>query len=95
MVISDKCYISHFSVHATQNYLLKSKHREFPGGLLVKDPALSLLWLSPWLGNFYMPQVPSKKKKKKSNEVRDRDGTVLSDGLGGFPTLKPKEIFFF
>ena len=65
MVISDKCYISHFSVHATQNYLLKSKHREFPGALLVKDPALSLLWLSPWLGNFYMPQVPSKKKKKK------------------------------
>ena len=31
---------------------------EFPGGMVVKDSALSLLWLGfdPWTGNFCMPQ---------------------------------------
>ena len=46
---------------------------EFPGGRVVKDPALSLLWLgsllwcrfNPWPGNFHVPQVPQKRKKKK------------------------------
>ena len=40
---------------------------EFPGGLAVKDPALSLLWcgFDPWPRNFYMPRVWPKKKKKK------------------------------
>ena len=30
---------------------------EFPGGLAVKDPVLSLLWLrfSPWPRNFHTP----------------------------------------
>ena len=38
-----------------------------PSGLVVKDPELSLLWLrfKPWPRNFHMPQVGSKKKKKK------------------------------
>ena len=33
---------------------------EFPAGLVVKDSALSLLWLrfDPWPKNFYIPQVP-------------------------------------
>lgn len=33
---------------------------EFPAGLVVKDSALSLLWLrfDPWPENFYIPQVP-------------------------------------
>ena len=39
----------------------------FPGGLAVKDLALSVLWLrfNPQPGNFFMPQAPPKKKKKK------------------------------
>ena len=38
---------------------------EFPGGLAVKDSALSLLWLgfNPWSTNFCMLRVRSKKKK--------------------------------
>ena len=46
---------------------------EFPCGMWVKDPSLSLqqlrslLWLGfdPWPGNFHMPQEQQKKKKKK------------------------------
>lgn len=39
---------------------------EFPGGLAVQDPALSLLWhrFSIWPGNLHMLRVQSKKKKK-------------------------------
>ena len=35
---------------------------KFPGGLAVKDPVLSLLWLrfNPWPRDFYMPWVQSK-----------------------------------
>ena len=40
---------------------------EFPGGLVIKDLALSLLWcgFSPWPGNFRMSwaQHPPQKKK--------------------------------
>ena len=44
---------------------------EFPGGLVVEDPALSLLWLgsllpcpfSSWLGNLCMPGTQQKKKE--------------------------------
>ena len=34
----------------------KKSKWEFPGGLVVKNPALSLLWLGfqPWPGNFCM-----------------------------------------
>ena len=37
---------------------------EFPGGLAVKDLALSPLWLrfNPWPGNFHMLQEWPKKK---------------------------------
>ena len=47
---------------------------EFPGGLVGKDLALSLLWLGsllwrgefdPWAGNFHMPQVWPKKSKDR------------------------------
>lgn len=43
---------------------------EFPGGLAVKDLAMSLLCLgfNPWLQNFHIPQGQGKKKKKKDNE---------------------------
>ena len=53
-----------------QAYSRKIKPREFPNGLAVKDPTLSLLCLefSPWPGNFHMPQAQSKKKKKKKKK---------------------------
>ena len=43
----------------------KEPVQEFPGGLLVKDSTLSLLWLGfdPWPGNFSIPWVWPKKKK--------------------------------
>ena len=39
----------------------------FPGGLAVKDSALSLLWLgfSPWSGNFMLWARPKQKKFQK------------------------------
>ena len=39
---------------------------EFPGGLVVKDLVLSLLWLrfDPWSGNLCMPWVWLERKKK-------------------------------
>ena len=42
---------------------LKTISLEFPGGLLVKDPALYLLWyrFDPWPGNFCMPWAWPKK----------------------------------
>ena len=41
------------------------RQREFPGGLVVKDPVLSMLWcrFDPWPGNFCMPQVQTTKKE--------------------------------
>ena len=46
---------------------------EFPGGLVVKDLALSLLWLrsplwhrfDPWPGKFHILSGQPKKKKKE------------------------------
>ena len=55
---------------------------EFPGGLEVKDLALSLLWLrlllwhrfDPWPRNFRMLWVPThNQKKKKKKEERERE----------------------
>ena len=39
----------------------------FPGGLVAKDLALSLLWhrFNPWPGNFRMPQAWPKQTNKK------------------------------
>ena len=44
---------------------------EFPGGLAVKDLALSLLWLgfSLWPGNFGRLQAQPKKKKKNTDVI--------------------------
>ena len=43
----------------------KSQFREFHGGIVLKDPTLSLLWckFSPWSGNFCMLGVTKRKKK--------------------------------
>lgn len=45
---------------------------EFPGGLAVKDLAMSLLCLgfNPWLQNFHIPQGQGKKKKKKTTNLK-------------------------
>ena len=47
---------------------------EFPGGLVVKDSVLSLLWLGldPWPGNFCMLQVQLKKKNKKTKKQKNK-----------------------
>ena len=44
----------------------KRRPSDFPGGLVAKDLALSMLWLrlDPWPGNFCMPQVQQKNKNK-------------------------------
>ena len=49
---------THFQIYQEQSLA-------FPGGLVVKDLALSLLWLrlDPWPRNFCMPQVQPKNKK--------------------------------
>ena len=47
--------------------------KEFPGGLVVKDPVLSLLWhFNLWPGNFGMPWVWPKQKTttKKPRKVQ-------------------------
>ena len=56
-------YIKLTIIQINQN----TSEREFPGGLLVKDPALSLLWLGfdPWPGNFCMLQAWPKNTSKK------------------------------
>ena len=43
---------------------LKSLSLEFPGGLAVKDTALSMLWhgFDPWPRNFCMPWMWPKKQ---------------------------------
>ena len=49
----------------------KECRREFPGGLVVNDLVVSLLWLrslrwcsfDPWPGNFCIPQAQLKKKR--------------------------------
>jgi len=68
-------------VHLHPDWILQAPFRkllstegffwEFPGGLVLKDPALSLLWLrslpqcgfNPWLRKFRMPWQGQKKKK--------------------------------
>ena len=44
---------------------------EFPGGLMVKNSVLSLLWLGfdPRPGNFHVLWVQGKKKLKKEKEI--------------------------
>ena len=52
--IKDKCWDSD-----ERNLLIRIKLEEFPGGLAVKDVALSLLWLKviPCPGNFHRLQA--------------------------------------
>ena len=59
------CLFSHPDL--ASNHVPKMGVKEFPGGLLVKDLALSLLWrrFNPWPRNFCMPLAWPKKKKKK------------------------------
>ena len=51
---------------------LKSRSREFPGGLVVKNSVLSLLWpgLNLWPGNARMPWVWPKMKTNKQTNMR-------------------------
>ena len=56
---------------------------EYPGGLVVKDPVLSLLWFGfdPWPGSSKMQKEWSKKKKKKKKRKErknDRSAAKLS-----------------
>ena len=60
---------------------------EFPGGLVIKDPALSPLWLGfdPWPGNFHMPGTLSKTKPNKTymlwipmKDVKSSEVTTMS-----------------
>ena len=50
--------------------MLKGEPSEFPGGLVVKDPVSSVLWLGfyPWLREF--PHVSGTTKKKKRERER-------------------------
>ena len=47
-------------------YMSKHRSEEFPGGLVVKDSALSLLWLGfdPWPGTFCITQLQPKNNFK-------------------------------
>ena len=56
------CWNLTVAIHMQENEV-----REFPGGLSVKDSALSLMWLqfSPWPRNFHMPWHHQREKKKK------------------------------
>ena len=51
---------------------------EFPGGPVVKDPALSLLWLgfNPWPWNFHMPWAWPKKKGEWKLGVTANESSV-------------------
>ena len=56
---------------------------KFPGGIVAKNPELSLkqpgslLWLGfdPWPRKFHMPQVQPKKKKKERKKKKKQNAT--------------------
>ena len=54
---------------------VKKRNKDYPGGLVVKDPALLLQWLrfAPWPGRVYMLGARPKKKKKPKNENGNRN----------------------
>ena len=65
---------------------------DFPGGLAVKDLALSLLWLrfDPKPGNFHMPQArPKKKKKKEKFHLGSPGKDPAAPGPQASPSLNP------
>ena len=49
----------------TEHGTFEKINKEFPGGLVVMDLALSLLWLrfNPWPGNFRTLQARPKREK--------------------------------
>lgn len=49
----------------SQQRVLEIIHQDFSGGLVIKDPDLSLLWcwFRPWPGNFCMSQAQPKISK--------------------------------
>ena len=59
---------------------VKERALEFPGGLVVKDPALLVLWLRsnprPW--KFRMQGPKKKSKKRKRALIEKQLKTVLS-----------------
>ena len=79
---------------------------ELPGCLVVKDLMLSLLWpgFSLWPGNFHLPRVQPKKKKKNHSSSGDPSwpsgGMGLIPGLGtsacyGYGQKKKRSLTFF
>ena len=59
------------SEESNERQLFQEGCQEFPGGLVVKDPVMSLLWgvVHPWSQNFQVPEAQRKKKEeKKANE---------------------------
>ena len=65
--------LSKITRHVDKWRTVISAQEEFPGGLLVKDPELSLLWLGfdPWPMNFHMPQIWPKTKTNKQNKQKN------------------------
>ena len=55
-------------------FFLKTTGTGVPGGLAVKDRALSLLWheFDPWPGKFCMPQAQPKHKTKQQQEKKTK-----------------------
>ena len=47
---------------------------EFPGGLVVKESMLLLLWhgFDPWPRKFHMPWAWPKKKKKRKEKAKKK-----------------------
>ena len=68
-------------------WILKDGRRKFPGGLGVKELALSLLWLefNPWPGNFHMPQVAKTNKQTNKrwtqNKVKKKKKDILEENI--------------
>ena len=74
------------SPNACQCFVSK---QEFSGSPEVKDSASSLLWhrFNPWPGNFHMPRVRQKKKKKgRSKKKLLYEGPISIAGIWNFPT---------
>ena len=53
---------------------LRKGIQEFPGGLVVKDLMMSLLWLGyrPWSRSFWILWAGPKKKKKKKEKKKKK-----------------------
>ena len=72
---------------------LNKEMEESPGGLVVKDLALSLLWLrsllwwgfDPWPGNFCMPWAWQKKKKKKKKKRAEETAPGNKSKVESYP----------